>query len=118
MAYIANQRIKVGGELYQVGDLVDLTEEVLAELPPGAVSPMEKVEPDASGRKSGQEKQPDDADGKAVALEAAVADLDERDFKQDGNIRADSLRRLAEKLGFDITAEDVADAKSAAGAAE
>lgn len=104
MTHIANQRIKMGGKYYMPGDPIAPSDDDLADLPPDAVS---------------TEKAPEQSDEERVAkLQAAVTELADGDFKKDGDIRADSLKLLSERLGFDVTAGQVAEIKVAAGGAE
>lgn len=115
MSHIANQRIKKGGKLYRAGEPIELTEDDLAELPEGAASPVEDdtdnaaegIAEVASKLKDALEAVSTDPEVRAKRLNEAVSTLTEDDFKKDGEIRADALRALNERLGFEVTAEDV-----------
>ncbi|MGR3760894.1 hypothetical protein ACUXV3_12305 [Roseobacteraceae bacterium NS-SX3] len=109
MPHIAKQRIKKGGKHYAAGEPIELTEEELAELPEGAVA--EEAPKAADGEETSSPAAPED---RAAMIAAAVAELDASAFKKDGGIRADVLRDLIAVLGFDVTAEEVAQARAAA----
>lgn len=91
------QRIKTGGKSYAAGEPIELTKEELAELPDGAVSETEVVELSEAE--------------KTDALGKAVADLSVDVFKNDGGIRADALRALISTVGFEVTVQEVSDAR-------
>lgn len=48
-------------------------------------------------------------DEREQALKDALAELSDDAFKKDGGIRADALRELVGELGFEVTAERVAE---------
>ncbi len=109
MTHIANQRIKLGGKVYKTGQTIVLTEADLNALPEGAVSLKSESDPDAPsvfGPPAPSELTEE------FRLSVAVSGLEDGDFKKDGNIRADSLKRLIEEVGFDVSAEQVAKIKS------
>ncbi|WP_420011011.1 hypothetical protein [Tateyamaria sp.] len=110
MTHIANQRIKMGGKYYMPGDPIAPSEDDLADLPTGAVSLVGEAETSEAPELSDEERD--------AKLKAAVAELADADFKKDGNIRADSLKLLIEKVGFDVTADQVAEIKTAPGGGE
>jgi hypothetical protein len=116
MTHIANQRIKLGGEYYRPGDPITPSEQDLEDLPKGAASPkpdfVETVA-DAAVKLQGAllEIAQDNRSHQQTKLDAAVAELTDADFKKDGDIRADSLKQLVQKLGFDVTAEQVGASK-------
>lgn len=93
MSHIANQRIKKGGKVILPGQPINLTEEELAELPDGAVSAAPVTLTDE--------------------LIDAVSALPAEAFRKDGEIRTDALKELCEHLGYDVTAEQVAEARAA-----
>jgi len=119
MSHIANHRIKKNGKYYAAGDPIELTEDELAELPEGAVR---EADPEtATGPEDlGDTPDVDEALEKAARLaaeqfatvRAAVLELPVEAFKKDGDIRADALRDLNEKLGLELTAHNVAVAKT------
>ena len=100
MTHVANQRIKKDGRSYLPGDPIELTGDELAELPEGAVSPVADT-PQVSDEE------------RAEHLAATVKALSDADFRKDGVIRAESLRQLNDTLGFEVTAEVVAEALGA-----
>ena len=109
MTHVANQRIKKDGKSYLPGDTIELTEDELAELPEEAVSLADvaaRMEPALSDEQ------------RAERLTAAVAGLTDADFRKDGVIRAESLRQLIETLGFEVTAEAVAEQRTESGSKE
>lgn len=109
MGFIANQRIKHRGKYVLAGEPIDLTKDERKELPAGSVSETDDapvIEPPV-----------DDAE-RAARLNEAVKNLAAKDFKKDGNIRADSLKMLTQQVGFDVTAEEVATVKTALSAPE
>lgn len=116
MAHIANERIKKGGKFYAAGSSIELSKEELAELPVGAVREDETAQAvsetdDASSQQNGNA---DTTDAETFAkVRAAVLELTPEDFKQDGDIRSGALKTLNEKLGMQLTAENVAVAKNA-----
>lgn len=127
MSHIANQRIKKDGKYYAAGDPIELTEEDLSELPEGAASEAKDDIAEFTETVANAAVKLNDAlrdastDPKAVKAEAekfakvraAVLELPATAFKNDGNIRADALKALSEKLGMQLTAENVAVAKNA-----
>ena len=129
MTHVANQRIKKDGKSYLPGDPIELTGDELAELPDGAVSPVAAEASDVTPQSAQTGKKDDDGAGGTVdgdgvqkpagdqagRLAASVAALTDADFRKDGVIRAESLRQLIETLGFEVTAEAVAEVKAAPG---
>jgi hypothetical protein len=102
MTHIANQRIKMGGKYYMPGDPIAPSEDELADLPTGAVSPADEAETsDTLERAPLSEEQ-------TASLKAAIAKLKPSAFKQDGEIRAGALKGLNQSLGFIVSADDVA----------
>ena len=102
MSHIANHRIKKDGKYYAAGDPIELTDDDLAELPDGAVREADPEDAAANENAGLSEEE------KLEALQAAVKELPDSAFKKGGDIRADALRELNEKLGFETTAEAVA----------
>lgn len=109
MSHIATQRIKKNGTYYAAGDPITLNSDDLAELPEGAVREAEPEEAVADGAADLTDAE------RQAALKSAVNELPDDAFKQDGEIRAAALRELNETLGFEVTAEGVAEAKTVSG---
>lgn len=107
MSHIANHRIKKDGKYYAAGEPIELTDNELAELPDGAVRDADPDDEAANDNASLSEEE------KFEALREAVKELPDAAFKKDGEIRADALKALNEQLGMQLTAENVAVAKTA-----
>lgn len=110
--FIANTRIRHNGELYTVGDKIELTDGEVATLPEGAVRallPITDVSTDIATIDAGSAPTLT-ADEQAVhdKMVAAVDALGADAFKQDGGIRKGALDQLVADLGFTVTADDVA----------
>ncbi len=108
MSHIANQRIKKGSKYYAAGDPIELTKDDLEGMPKGVVRPADSEDDAATTSASLSDEE------KLEKLQAAVKELPDSAFKQDGEIRAGTLRELNEKLGFEVTAEVVAAAQAPA----
>ncbi len=115
MSHIANHRIKKDGKYYAAGDPIELTDDDLADLPDGAVreADPEDAPADETGDTDKNVADVVKAEAETFAkVRAAVLELPDEAFKKDGDIRADALRELNEKLGMQLTAENVAVAKA------
>lgn len=116
MSHIANHRIKKDGKYYAAGEPIELTEDELAELPEGAVREARPVGADQANDTDVNkvlEKAAHLAVEQFAKVREAVLELPAEAFKKDGDIRADALRELNEKLGLQLTAKDVIVAKAA-----